>query len=56
MKENADLVEVTCKRCGKRITTKLPIVSDKQCICGSCLTVDEEYQILEEQAKIKGYK
>ena len=56
MKANADLVEVTCKRCGKRITTRLPIVSDKQCICANCLTLDEEYQILEEQAKLKGFK
>lgn len=49
-------VEVNCRRCGKKIATLLPIVSEKQCICEDCCTTEEKYQILDEQAKRKGFK
>ena len=56
MKTNINLKVVNCKRCGKKITTLLPIVSNKQCICADCCTMDEKYQILEKQAEIKDFK
>lgn len=54
--KRSNLTVVNCKRCNKKITTLLPIVSDKQCVCADCCTEDEKYQILEEQAKMKGFK
>lgn len=48
------LITTKCKRRGKPITTALPIVSDKQCICADCVTSKEKFEILDEQAKNKG--
>lgn len=56
MKTKVNLTVVNCKRCNKKITTITPILSDKQCICIDCCTLNEKYQILEEQAKKKGFR
>ena len=55
MKIKNTLSIVNCKRCNKEITTILPMISNKQCICADCCTLEEKYQILEEQAKNKGF-
>lgn len=49
-----DLIVTKCKRCNKDITTSLPIISKMQCICADCTTKKERFDILNEQAKLKG--
>ena len=55
MAKTHNLAIIKCKRCNKKITTKLPIVSNLQCICADCSTENEKYQILEEQVHLKGH-
>lgn len=56
MAKAPNLAIINCRRCNKKITTKLPIISNLQCICADCSTKNEKYQILEEQATKKGLK
>ncbi len=53
MKKGVKLAVVSCKRCGRAVTTALPVVSELQCICRICCTLEEEYDILEAQANGK---